>query len=195
MLSKKRGLVIATVIAFLSFISVTYFSCTKPGNDPRTCSGVYCENGGYCNLGTCICPSGFEGKYCATASVAKYVGTWDLTQEVIGSDSMNDIGKDSSYIVFLKKTATPTTFFVNNFFGNANYNNLVCTIDSANTATFRVDTLTPFHMLYNYVHIYDGAHGDITDNKITMHLRVRHLTETVNWQLDTLLITMKPHKF
>jgi hypothetical protein len=58
-----------------------------------------------------------------------------------------------------------------------------------------VDTLTPFHMLYNSVHIFPGANGSITgdNSEITMNMMVRHLTTTVNWQMDTLKLVLKRH--
>ena len=197
MLSKKRGFVFTTIITLLSFISVAYFSCTKTGSNPLSCDGIYCDNGGHCNLGRCICPAGYEGLYCSTPSASKFVGTWDLTQKITGSDSANVIGKDSSYVLFLKKSATPTTFMMNNFYGNANYNNIICTIDSTVTSNFIVDTLTPFHMLWNQIRVLPGSWGTVSanDSLITMNLIVRHLTATSNWQKDTLLVKLTPHKF
>jgi hypothetical protein len=195
---KKRGLVIAAVTTLFSFFSVAYISCSKStSNNPLSCDGVgmYCENGSSCYQGQCVCPRGYEGKYCEVASASKYAGTWDVKQSITGSDSLKAI-KDTTYQLTLKSSPTPTTFLLDNFAGNPNYNNIICTIDSINSYKFAVDTLTPFHMLYNQVRILQGATGTIQsdDSKITMNLVVRHLTYTSNWQKDTMTLTLTPHK-
>jgi hypothetical protein len=193
MFSKKRGVIIGSVLTLLSSLSVTYFSCTKPSGDPHTCNYVYCDNGGVCSQGKCTCPTGYEGPRCATESVSKFVGIWKVKQIVIGSTKASYIGKDSTYSINLKKSGTVTTFFIDNFYGDASYNNLVCALDSITSTDFRFDTLPAYHMVYDHFRILDGkgTYGP-NDRSIESVIRVRRLDATANWQTDTLSLTMSP---
>jgi hypothetical protein len=53
----KKIVFVTGIVTVLSFLMV--LSCRK---DP--CSGMYCQNGGYCSGGACICPSGYTGVHC-----------------------------------------------------------------------------------------------------------------------------------
>ena len=194
MLSKRSSIIIAAIGALFCFLSVAYVSCTKPGSSPL-CNGVTCENGGYCLKGNCICPAGYEGINCGTASVDKYIGPWDVNQRIVGSDSINVIGKDSLYTVDLLRTATPTSFFINNFMGNANYNNIICILDTLNTSNFAVDTTRGIYMLFDNVAVRPNSHGTInTGNRtISASVYLRFLNSTHNWEVDTLSLSMTPH--
>lgn len=196
MLSKKRGLVIATFLALFSFLSVTYLSCKKDVVvDPTSCEGIgaMCKNNSHCYMGKCVCPVGYTGPFCETSITARFAGSWDVTQHCVGSDSASARGKDSTYVLYIRKSPTNTTFLIDNFYGNSSYNNIICSVDSIYTYAFRVDTITPFHMLYNQVRIFPGANGKISgdDSEITIDMTVRHLTPNVNWQLDTLKLDLK----
>jgi hypothetical protein len=197
MISKKKGVIVLSIVTILSFISIVWVSCSKPEKNPKSCAGVICANGGYCDTGVCVCPTGYEGPRCATAVVTKFIGTWDVNQKVIGSDSANIIGDSTSYIAFLKKTATPTTFFIDNFYGDASYNNIICTVNKDTSTKFTVDTLTAFHMLYDNFRVLQWSGGDIHDNNtlITTIVRIRRVNASVNWQVDTLFLSMRPHAF
>ena len=200
MLSKKSNILIAAIGTVFCFLSIAYVSCTKPGSSPK-CNGVICENGGYCNKGTCVCPSGFEGINCGTASTTRFIGTgamaWNVYQVTIGSDTTASIGKDSSYIVFLKKTATPTTFFIDNFLGNASYNDLLCTLDSLNRRSFTLDTLRDLNMWYEHMYIRDSSRGVMENNDTAINATVilRYVNKTHNWQVDTVSMRFTPHRF
>ncbi|MBC7553369.1 MAG: hypothetical protein H7257_05275 [Taibaiella sp.] len=195
MLSKRSNIIIAVMGAVFSFLSVAYVSCTKVGTSP-SCNGVVCKNSGYCNRGQCVCPTGYEGTDCGVASVSKFIGAWDVKQLVTGSDTLSAIGRDSSYIVFLKNTATPTTFFIDNFLGNPHYNQLIGTIDSVNTGNFVLDTLRDINMQADKVFIRLNSKGSYNANgQITATVILRHLTPTYNWQVDTLALVLKRHNF
>ncbi len=196
MLTKRGSILIAAIGAIFCLLSVAYVSCTKVGSSPA-CNGVICQNGGYCKKGLCVCPAGYDGYNCATPVVAKYFGTWDVHQTVIGSDTVSKIGKDSLYTVFLKKTATPTTFFMDNFLGNASYNDLLCTLDSLNSFNFALDTARDFNMWYEHVNIRPGTIGVMQADKQTINANViiRYVNTTHNWQVDTLRMIMTPHHF
>lgn len=194
MLTRKGSVFIAAMAAIFSLLSIVYVSCTKVGSAPA-CNGVICQNGGYCKSGHCKCPAGYEGSTCGTLSVKRYFGTWNVHQTCIGSDSSSVVGKDSFYTVFLSQTATPTTFFMDNFLGNPNYNNLICTIDTLNPRHFVVDTSRDFHMWYEYVTVKAGSHGDLAtdDTTIDVYLVLRRLSPTHNWRNDTMSLIITPH--
>ena len=212
MVSKKSSVIIASIVALFCFLSVAYVSsCTKPGK-VINCDNFGCENGGYCYVDTlkdtingvshiipppfpkCVCPSGYEGSLCATASAAKFVGTWDVNQTVTGSDSVKLVGTDSLYSVTIIST-TPTTFMINNLCGDLNYNDVICTIDSVQTNIFTIDTLSAFHMVFDHFKMTTNGYGYIIPNaQIKATLCVKRLNATSNWRHDTLNILMTPHK-
>src|ERR1035437_5617075 len=108
MIIKRGSKFIAATVTFISIITVAWLSCTKVGANLQTCNGIICENGGYCHVDTftkkpvCLCPSGYEGSNCATVSVDKYIGTWDMMQVITGSDSIGFKNDTVHYIVLLK---------------------------------------------------------------------------------------------
>jgi|NOAtaT_7_FD_contig_61_3233686_length_741_multi_1_in_0_out_0_2 hypothetical protein len=55
------------------------------------CKDVSCLNGGTCDgeTGDCQCASGYEGADCGTAINAKFVGTWNVTEACVNSDTLN----------------------------------------------------------------------------------------------------------
>lgn len=190
MLTKKGGIIIASFVAFLSICSVAYLSCTKPAANPFSCNGVVCQNGGYCDSSHCICPNGYEGVNCGTPIVDKYIGKWSVVQKTIGSDSLKAIGVDSVYGVELMRSATPTTFFISDLAGDPNYNDIVCLIDSTDNYNFAIDTGASFRMWYDHFQMSYGYGRATTPDTIKISMAVRHLTSTVNWQRDTLSLTL-----
>lgn len=201
MVRKNSNIVIAAIIALFCFLTVTYVSCDKTGGLVR-CEGVICENGGFCQMDVtsnkpkCVCPTGYEGANCATLSVAKYFGTWDARQVINGSDSTTFQHDTSYYVVTLQKTATPTTFFITNFSDKRYYNTVVCTLDSMDSRSFTIDTISAYHMLFDHYRIIWG-HGYMTSNDtlITADFWLRHLSPTSNWINDSVSIRLHPHKF
>ncbi len=201
MVNKKSRVIIAAIATLLTFVSIAYISsCSKPGAIKHTCVDVVCQNGGYCDSGVCVCPAGFSGPNCSVASVAKYIGTWDATQVVIGSDSTNHINDTTTYIALLKNTATPTTFFIYNFAGNPDYNEIVCSIDTINAALntstydFIIDTMSIAGTLNCHFDILWG-HGNISQNDsvITAIYAVQLINGTTNRETDTVSLILTPH--
>ena len=197
MVSKKRRVLIGALLTIFSFMSLQYLSCTKTGKSFHTCDGYVCENGGFCHADSpkfvpqCICPTGYEGNNCENASVTKFIGTWNMTQTLSGSDSTLTDSTVSHFSVFLTQTATPTTFFINNFSGNPYYNQITCTIDSVHSNKFYIDSLSTSHMLFDHYQLISGS-GTIStnDSVITGGFIVRHLTATSNWVNDTVSLVM-----
>lgn len=203
MVSKKSSLIIAAIVTIFSFITVAYISCSKPGNNWNTCDNVVCQNGGYCYVDTnnhnrvavCVCPTGYEGSNCATASVDKFLNTWDMTQTDIGSDSARAVGIVYRYTVVLQPTATPTTFFINNLSNDPYYNNIICTIDSSYSSLFYMDTISAFHMVYDHYKLLYGGGTIYNNDSISGTFATRHLSPTTNWINDTFTIKLVLHKF
>lgn len=196
----KTGSKLITAITAFACGVTLWFACTKVTSNPGTCIGVVCKSGGYCHIDTftnkpkCYCPTGYEGAICDTASVTKYLGYWDLTQIITGSDSTGFNSDTSHYEVYLTTTATPTTFFINNFKGSPYYNNIICTIDSINTRNFVVDTISAYHMLFDHYRLlYGGGYIAPMDTLIRIDLATRHLSATTNWINDTMIYILRPH--
>jgi len=202
MVNKKSSVIIAAIIGLFCFLSVVYISsCTKPGI-PVSCDGIVCNNGGFCLVDSatgkpapqCICPSGFEGSNCATASVTKYLGTWTVVQTNIGSDSAKAVGTDTVYSVTIERSATPTTFMIDGLCGDQNYNDIVCTIDSLNSSDFVLDSTSAFHMIFDHFKLTKNSYGVIIPGKeIDDTLYTRHLNSSINWVHDTFKIVMRPN--
>ncbi len=200
MARRKSRLFIASLLTILSFSLIVWASCNKGGVTPVRCEGVVCENGGYCYVDTftqkpyCTCPTGYEGPNCATVSVAKYIGTWNMQQIIKGSDTTSFINDTSYYVVSLANSSTPTTFFINNFVNNPYYTEIVCTLDSTNSFGFVIDTLSDDHMLFSSFKLQYGS-GAISSNGsvITGQFAMRQLTATSNWVNDTVSFTLTHH--
>ena len=202
MVSKKSSVIIAAIVGLFCFLSVVYItSCTKPGI-PVSCDGIVCNNGGFCLVDTvnhkpvpqCVCPSGFEGGNCATASVTKFLGNWRVKQTTIGSDSAKAVGTDSFYTITIERSATPTTFMIYNLCGDKNYNDVVCTIDSLNSNNFIIDSLSAFHMIFDHFKLTQNSKGLIVPgDSITTILYTRHLNASINWIRDTFHLVMTPN--
>ncbi len=196
MVNKKSSFIIAAIVSIFSLITVAYTSCSKPGKSANTCEGVVCQNNGFCHVDSltgnpfCSCPTGYEGPNCGTVSVKKFIGQWDITQTVIGSDSLNFKGVVYKYTAFLEQTATPTTFFINNLSDNKYYNNIICTIDSSNSQHFYLDTISAYHMLYDHYSLLYGGGTIYNDDSIAAVFATRHLSPTSNWINDTFSFTL-----
>ena len=204
MVIKKSVIRIALNAIFIFLYIVYASSCTKPAPGKFSCEGVMCLNGGYCDSARCTCPVGYEGANCSVSSVAKYIGTWDVRQIIIGSDSMNHVHDTTHFQAFLKISSTPTSFFFDNFNGDANYNQVVCSIDTPvlnipvldNTNRFTIETISGYSMHYGNYQLQVGGGSIIfstADTEINGQYIVRHTNSTVNWEIDTVAFMMKPH--
>jgi hypothetical protein len=197
MLTKNRRVFAAAIVTIFCFFTVTYFSCTKTNSNSHKCVDLVCLNGSYCHIDTagnipvCICPTGFEGTNCQTASVAKYIGTWNVKQTLLGSDSAYT-DTFTYFTAYLVQTATPTTFFMNNFSGNPYYNQITCTIDTGTLShNFIIDTISASHMIFDHFQLVAGTGSINTKNDtINAFFIVRHLSPTSNWIHDTLSMQM-----
>jgi len=64
-MKQRKAIIITTILTLLSFGAIIYTSCRKD-----RCKRLVCQNGGTCNDGFCICPSGYTGTYCQIANVS-----------------------------------------------------------------------------------------------------------------------------
>src|ERR1700761_1186732 len=122
---KLRSNILFTVVATaLCFLSVVYMSCKK-NKETFPCKTVTCYNGGYCSSGSCVCPYGYQDDSCGHSFSAKFIGTWNVKQTIIGSSYRPSthpvIGTDSSYTDSTSVSSTPTTFFIQSWLGNTGY--------------------------------------------------------------------------
>ena len=191
MRTKKNKLFITAFLALICFLSIGYFSCEKTGN-PAYCDGILCQNGGSCLKGQCMCPAGFEDSACSKAIVTKYLGYWNVKQTVIGSDSSKDIGKDSFYTMQIKPTATPRTFFLYNFLGDFQYNQIVCTISGTNSYSFTIDSSTNAAMRFDGCRFLGGFGNLYAHDSIVGGFLFKYINPLHNWQVDTMKIVLTP---
>jgi len=121
---RKQKFLSLTFIFLAFFIGVVYVSCTKEKTDP--CSGVACLNGGACNAGTCICPTGYTGSHCETTIVTNPCagvtclnggycssGTCICPTGYTGTYCETPTGGGSNSITYHNNTYTPITITVN----------------------------------------------------------------------------------
>lgn len=59
-----KSIAFSVLLVCSAFFAVTYTACKKESKTLNPCANLNCLNGGACNNGVCICPTGFEGTYC-----------------------------------------------------------------------------------------------------------------------------------
>jgi len=191
---------VTAVLALFCLMTIVWLACDKTNTKPHSCNGIECKNGSFCNVDTltklpkCVCPTGFEGISCGTATLDRYLGYWNMTQVITISDSGMYTKDTSHFQVLLAKTATPTTFFISNFTNNPYYEKITCVLDSANAHSFVCDTISAYHLLWDHYQVQDGfGFMSANDSVIVAIFAVRHLTATSNWVVDSLNLTMTRH--
>jgi hypothetical protein len=63
---------ILTSALFIVFTILAVFTACER----NICDNVNCFNGGSCNQGLCVCPTGYEDPQCGTLSTARYIGVY-----------------------------------------------------------------------------------------------------------------------
>lgn len=66
-----KPVLFATILFSAVATLITYTSCEK-----NACNNVDCLNGGSCAMGTCHCPTGFEGYRCQSKTTDRYIGMY-----------------------------------------------------------------------------------------------------------------------
>lgn len=126
---KKYRLQLSTAI--FTILTFVYTGCgkDKPYTYVDECAGVECLNGGTCLDGTCQCPNGFEGDNCEVKWLAKYIGQWDVTEEVQVSTDPNRVGNEITYRVAISAdNGKNTQFVINGLRGEAAYKSVPCLV-------------------------------------------------------------------
>jgi len=196
-MSKKSSLVFGAILTIFSFFTILWISCSKPGQ-PKSCDNFICKNGGYCYLDTlykiqhCGCPSGYEGDRCEVPSVNRYLGNWMISTNIEFSDTAVNINKKAEYVILLSKTATPTTFFFNQFLNMDDYNNVLCHIDSVSSDKFTIDTMVNYHMHYDHIKLMWG-YGKLMKDSIVGEFYIKFKNQTSNWEEHKVDYVMKPY--
>lgn len=124
----NRYIAIPGVVVLIVFVLMAYTSCNKKPDNIITgpCAGVVCYNDGQCIDGKCICIAGYEGDKCEIDSRERYLGSWEVTEIVKGSNVAANINKTKTYIFTIKKSdASKTALRFDNFSGNELYNNII----------------------------------------------------------------------
>lgn len=122
-----KNILFISMFILTSIVAFTYLACKKD-----KCNNVVCLNGGACNSGNCICPTGYEGYNCSTLSRAKFVTTFN------GSDTCSGVGNSiATYAIeLLAVTTNDLQMTIYNFRNNI-HDSAVCTIVSTDSFTFR----------------------------------------------------------
>lgn len=150
-MKSKQTIFAVLGITALIFSLVLYTSCRKKIYvSTDSCANVVCKNGGICTHGTCSCPNGYEDDDCGTASLSRYIGTWQMHDSVIGSDHPSALGTGSIYNITIDSVpGTSTRFYLNGITGNMGFSHLPCKMEDTLTRIF-----TPFQFrsddLYGY---------------------------------------------
>ena len=99
-----KTILISALATLSAFISITYISCNRD-----RCKTIVCANGGVCNGGTCVCPSGYEGTNCETVSRDKFLGAWTVLEKGTTSAA-------AQYGITIKKSTQITDIVITNFY-------------------------------------------------------------------------------
>ncbi|MCW3124093.1 MAG: hypothetical protein JWQ38_3585 [Flavipsychrobacter sp.] len=108
MKNRLKTILLSAVVTCSAFVAVVYTSCNRD-----KCKTIVCANGGVCNSGACICPSGYEGSNCETASRDKFEGHWTVFEK--GSNT-----EAAQYPVTIKKGKNVTDVLIYNFYNYFN---------------------------------------------------------------------------
>lgn len=107
--ARLRSILLTATIVTSGFAAVFISSCAED-----KCKALVCANGGVCNEGACICPSGYEGPQCETENRTRFLngskGSWLVRED--GSES-----PENQYFLSIEKGDGPTQLLIKNFNG------------------------------------------------------------------------------
>ncbi len=202
-MEKRNANILFTFLITIScFFAVVYTSCSKSNDNPASCDGILCQNGGQCRNGKCVCPYGYEGANCEKNYHDKYIGGWNVHETLIGSSvDTHGVKRDSLYTILIVSSSSnpsgvssPTSFFIQQMLGNPSYVNLACVVDTPSSSS--TTNSSAFYISANQIigggklTVYSGTGNiDNTLNTITgVYVRNRLGSSTTIY--DTLTFTM-----
>jgi hypothetical protein len=124
MIKTFKNILVTSIVTLMAFLAVGYAGCKKTETKPSVdlCETMTCQNGGICFKGECTCKEGYEGKYCETKWLSRYVGTWDIAETTVGSTDATKKNKTITYRATIAgKQGNDANFIISNFMGNAAY--------------------------------------------------------------------------
>ena len=92
---------------FFGFIALFFAACST---DP--CDGIACQNDGYCEDGSCICPPYYCGEFCEKEWRDLFVGEYQGTTTYEGIESYDGVFHISKTLVDPSKLQTSMGEFV-----------------------------------------------------------------------------------
>jgi len=98
-----KTILFSAMSTMVAFLAVSYTSCTTD-----KCKELVCANGGVCNDGVCLCPSGYTGTQCETALRDLLTGIYIVTEK-------GSLVNAAQYTVTIGNGATVTDIVINNF--------------------------------------------------------------------------------
>ena len=90
---------------------------------------MVCVNGGYCDGGHCVCPTGYEGDSCQVYSRNKWLGNYN------GGDSCTGPGERGYNILFLANLKNPVQMVMKGILGTMN-DSAICTMVANDSFVF-----------------------------------------------------------
>lgn len=118
-----RNIYVTGIYTLILFLSVGYAACSKEepaAPSTNKCATVQCKNGGSCANGTCTCNAGFEGTTCDIVSIERYLGTWSITEKIVGSSDPLKKSTIRTYKWTIKKKDN-INFLIDDIMNNAQY--------------------------------------------------------------------------
>ncbi|MEO6831044.1 MAG: calcium-binding EGF-like domain-containing protein [Chitinophagaceae bacterium] len=105
--ARLRSILLTATIVTTGFAAVFISSCAED-----KCKALVCANGGVCNQGACICPSGYEGPQCETDNRTRFLNgtksSWNVQED--GSES-----PETQYPISIVNGDGPTQILIKNF--------------------------------------------------------------------------------
>ena len=120
-----RSFISSVLVVLLSVGGIVWLSSCK-----NKCGSTTCQNGGTCSDNKCVCPTGYTGNACETASDAQTIGTYNCTRSNC-SPAVAGVNTWKSSITSVSGNGYEVN--ISNF-DNSN-TTVVATVDTANNIT------------------------------------------------------------
>lgn len=181
-----RSVISVSLFVIAMFTLAVYTSCEKKPDYVYIdeCENVVCENDGVCYSGLCSCVAGFEGESCEKKWISRYIGNWEVTETVDISNKDGRKGTQYNYVMKIAQNGTSNTgILIDNFMGNADYNDVSCRIgidEDGALATSTVYSFVANQVISNSAITIISGEGTVNFNStiITGSYEVQYLDAT-----------------